>query len=554
MFRDRYEPGEVIGSGQCGRVFLAVDKKLNIKRAVKEITIGQKRGRTELSRTGAKAEFYFLRNLRHKCLPQILDIYEENDAVYIVMDYVEGVDLQTELAEKGAFPKKEVLKIGLCLCDILIYLHSQKEPVIYRDLKPANVIRTGEGEIKLVDLGACAKLGTSQSGVSIGSPKYAAPEQLRGDFSVASDIYSLGRTLEALLGGVKKSSPLGVVINRCTKNEPAERFSKVAQVKNALLFLQIPVVYGRVAAAIILAVFLGAAIIFGAKRSEGGGVNESLGTGQAQEGAETESGDGEDAGAESLCREDAATLVGRREGAGSGTGVKEGAEMPHGSEESPEAENTWKQEEESGLSSIACRLEQVSGSLNTGKESVTGLLEEKLLLEKIREEIDECLKEAEENKAEERREILMEELREYQIADLSMLSTICKLLGQRDKTAREGYFGKAADYIEELFEIKGVKERPVYRMKLSDFVYIKDELGQQKEALQYLEEWEREHPESGKEFYFAHACMLLKSAGNEQSLERLYRRMKDSREVREDFRYEEISRQIMSYLGGSEKS
>ena len=517
MFKDRYEPGEVIGCGASGRVFLAVDKKLNIKRAVKEISGGK----------GAGNEFYFLKSLRHNALPAILDIYEENGCVYIVMDHIEGVNLRELREREGPIGEPEVVSIAISLCDILGYLHGQKEPVVYRDLKPANIIRTPEGEIKLVDLGACAVYKEKGNlKLSVGSPRYAAPEQLAGGYSPLSDIFSLGKTMEALLPD-RVSYVLRLVISRCTRQEPERRFPDTVKVRAALEFAAFCLIfkkYFRVVMPVCLT--LGMVLMIAAwKAGVAGAVTEGPEAGGLTEaGALTE---GEALMEEKTLTEEKALTDPGRDPGNNGKAVPEARGGRVG---------------EGNLQEIKGILKEVSSQLSEGSQSVTGLLEKKLLLENIRDEINVYLSN------EENGEEMMEEMREYRIADLSMLSTICKLLGQKDASARKGYFGKAADYIEELISIKGVKERPVYRMKLSDLVYIKDELGQESEAIRYLQEWENEHPHSGKEFYFAHACMLLKKEGNEKALEELYEKMKDSGEVTEDFRYEEISRQIRAYL------
>lgn len=141
-----------------------------------------------------------------------------------------------------------------------------------------------------------------------------------------------------------------------------------------------------------------------------------------------------------------------------------------------------------------------------------------------------------------------EKAMEYKIENMAMLSTIYRLLGKKDIRARHMYYEKAERYIEELLDYPQVKESSLYRLKLSDLVNIKEEMGRPQEAIAYLEEWENENPDSGKELYFAHACLLLKEKGQKHKLEKLYKRMKKSKEVVKDYRFAEIARQIEKYL------
>ena len=150
-------------------------------------------------------EAYLLVDLSHPSLPKIHDHFEEGGRWYLVMDFIEGENLEKylEKAPGGRLPLKETLKIGMKLSHVLHYLHSHRPPIIFRDLKPTNVMRTPTGEIYLIDFGIARlfKAGQAQDTVSYGSVGYAAPEQFGKLTTPQSDIYSLGALLHQLLSG-----------------------------------------------------------------------------------------------------------------------------------------------------------------------------------------------------------------------------------------------------------------------------------------------------------------------------------------------------------------
>jgi len=150
-------------------------------------------------------EAYLLVDLSHPSLPKIHDHFEEGGRWYLVMDFIEGENLEKylEKAPGGRLPLKETLKIGMKLSHVLHYLHSHRPPIIFRDLKPTNVMRTPTGEIYLIDFGIARlfKAGQAQDTVSYGSVGYSAPEQFGKLTTPQSDIYSLGALLHQLLSG-----------------------------------------------------------------------------------------------------------------------------------------------------------------------------------------------------------------------------------------------------------------------------------------------------------------------------------------------------------------
>lgn len=205
IFDSKYKFIRELGRGGCGTVLLAENIMLGNVWAVKKIP---KNRETSIS---AHIEPLVLKRLNHPALPRICDVYDEDDYVYIVEDYIEGETLKHFLDTQGALSPERVLNIGLQLLNVLNYLHKLKpQPVIYRDLKPHNIIITKEDYIKLIDFGVSAVLNEknlSSDTIFIGTRGYSAPEVYNGNIpDCTADIYSFGITIFVLL----------------TQNEPEE--------------------------------------------------------------------------------------------------------------------------------------------------------------------------------------------------------------------------------------------------------------------------------------------------------------------------------------------
>src|SRR5260221_6676739 len=208
LIRQRYHVIAQVGKGGFGAVYKAEDNELgNRIVAVKEMS---QRGLTTQEIAEAadafKREALLLAGLMHPNLPRIYDHFFDVGRWYLVMDFIEGETLEGYLASSGKsyLPVEEVLDIGIQLCSVLYYLHTQQPPIIFRDLKPANVIRTANGHLYLIDFGIARhfKPGQAKDTVAFGSPGYAAPEQYgKAQTTPQSDIYSLGATLHQLLTG-----------------------------------------------------------------------------------------------------------------------------------------------------------------------------------------------------------------------------------------------------------------------------------------------------------------------------------------------------------------
>ncbi len=206
LLKRRYRIVARLGNGGFGAVYKAEDGQAgNRLVAVKEMNRG---GLTPLEIAGAaeafKREALLLAKLRHPSLPGIHDHFTEAGRWYLVMDYIEGETLEARFDRLGRLRVEEVLSIGMQLCEALNYLHNCQPPVIFRDLKPANIIVSPQGRIYLIDFGLARLFDPVQSTHSspVGSPGYAAPEQYESPQTTArADIYSLGATLHQLLTG-----------------------------------------------------------------------------------------------------------------------------------------------------------------------------------------------------------------------------------------------------------------------------------------------------------------------------------------------------------------
>jgi hypothetical protein len=198
----RYRIERFLAGGGMGRVYLARDQRLDDRQcAIKEVF-----DRFNDPEERARAIEYFhreagtLSQLKHPAIPAIVDRFGEGNCHYLVMDYIEGTNLEDEVAAQGGrLPESRVIEIARELCEVLTYLHSFHPPIIYRDMKPGNVILTPAGHAVLIDFGI-ARIFTPQGKATlIGTPGFAPPEQYAGQVDERSDLYGLAATLHYLL-------------------------------------------------------------------------------------------------------------------------------------------------------------------------------------------------------------------------------------------------------------------------------------------------------------------------------------------------------------------
>lgn len=209
MLKQRYRIIAKVGEGGFGAVYQAEDSEFGDRMvAVKEMSEEGLSPEEIVEASGSfKREAFLLANLVHPNLPSIYDYFTEQGHWYVVMDFIEGETLENHLnkASKGYLSVEDVLDIGMQLCAVLDYLHTRNPPIIFRDLKPANMMITPGGSVYLIDFGVARhfKPGKARDTVAFGSPGYAAPEQYgKAQTTRHADIYSLGVTLYQLLSGV----------------------------------------------------------------------------------------------------------------------------------------------------------------------------------------------------------------------------------------------------------------------------------------------------------------------------------------------------------------
>ena len=208
ILEERYYIKELIGQGGMSSVYLAQDYKLDTLWAIKEIYLDTDSG------LDLMAEPEILKRLKHPNLPRIVDIIQTSECIYIVEDYIEGTSLERLITPEGC-KEQDVIRWAKQLCDILIYLHNQKPyPIIYRDMKPSNIIIDPKGDAWLVDFGIAREFSVEKSNdtIHLGTRGYAAPEQYEAQTDERTDIYSLGVTLyHAVTGNSPKEPPYEIL-------------------------------------------------------------------------------------------------------------------------------------------------------------------------------------------------------------------------------------------------------------------------------------------------------------------------------------------------------
>ena len=241
----KYKILSEIGHGGMSVVYMAINEKANKTWAVKEV---RKDGRMDFNivRQGLMAEIDTLKRLKHPYLPSIVDVIEDDETFIIVMDYVEGRSLDKILEEHGVQQESVVVEWAKQLCDVLGYLHSRTPAIIYRDMKPANVMLKPDGTVTLIDFGTAKNYEINYGETTgIGTIGYAAPEQYIGSglgrTDARTDIYCLGMTLYHLLTGqdpcrnlisdtsIRAVNPalsrgLDSIIRKCAAHQPEDRY------------------------------------------------------------------------------------------------------------------------------------------------------------------------------------------------------------------------------------------------------------------------------------------------------------------------------------------
>lgn len=241
VFADRYRILCELGSGGMSIVYLAMDDRMNRQYAVK-IVRKEMNIDTDIVRNSLVSEASLLKQLYHPSIPNIHEIREESEYIYIIMDYIEGSSLESVIHECGPQSVENVLSWAQQLAEVLSYLH--KQGIIFRDMKPANVMLQPNGQLKLLDFGIAQQISRRISTdpydtVALGTLGFAAPEIYVGQYDVRSDIYALGMTLHYLLTGITPGrgeyfpakhwrpeipDALDAIINKCVQVNPEHRY------------------------------------------------------------------------------------------------------------------------------------------------------------------------------------------------------------------------------------------------------------------------------------------------------------------------------------------
>lgn len=228
VLKDRYELLSSLGEGGNGRVYLTRDRHLKQFAAAKAACKENPSAVEALER-----ECGILCGLHHPAIPRILDFFWEQDMVYLVMEFVEGRNLQ-ELSEQEVPDTARLYEWGIQICEILFYLHQEcQSPLIYRDLKPANLILGRDAKIHLVDFGSAVPFRDGRASEQhLGTIGFAAPEQYPSEdipLTCQADIYGLGATLKALAEGKLRPLWFTWILYKCMRTKPEKRYRSVIQ-------------------------------------------------------------------------------------------------------------------------------------------------------------------------------------------------------------------------------------------------------------------------------------------------------------------------------------
>ena len=264
VLQGRYRILGILGSGGMSTVYKAQDLRFpKVQRfcAVKEMlnTATDPRVRA-LMMQNFEREASILATLSHPAIPQVYDYFTEGDRAYLVTELIPGKDLEALLNEtEGFFPETQVVQWAIQICDVLTYLHTRRpQPIVFRDMKPSNLMLDDQGRIRLVDFGIAKVFQSGEKGTMIGTEGYSPPEQYRGVAEPRGDIYALGATLHHLLTkqdprleppftfhkrpihqyNPAVSAELQEIVSRALEYDIQKRFGSAEEMKRALLSLK----------------------------------------------------------------------------------------------------------------------------------------------------------------------------------------------------------------------------------------------------------------------------------------------------------------------------
>lgn len=248
----KYKILHKIGQGGMSKVWLAQDKNLNKLWAVKEISKKTAEYQATVNEKQTITEIELMKKLSHPALPRIVEVIDDKNSLCIVMDYIEGETLSNLLDMYGKQSEELVVPWMLEVCDILSYLHNQDPPIIYRDMKPSNIMINPDGHVKIIDFGIAREYkGDVGDTMPLGTRGFASPEHFTKHTDARSDIFCVGATMYMCLTGLDPSMPpykmvpirevdpslstgLEKIILKATRQNPDERYQTAEELASAL--------------------------------------------------------------------------------------------------------------------------------------------------------------------------------------------------------------------------------------------------------------------------------------------------------------------------------
>jgi len=261
---NRYMIQEVIGIGGMGAVYRARD--MHFPQVTKLVAVKEmyNQARDPLVRQtivqNFEREAHLLASLSHPSIPEIYDFFTFNERSYLVLEYINGKDLEAVISTNPGFlPEQALIQWMVEICDVLSYLHGhQPEPIIFRDIKPSNIMINQDNHVILIDFGIAKVFQVGQKGTMIGTEGYAPPEQYRGEATPQADIYALGASMHHALTrrdprleapftfgdrpiqqiNPSVSAALAGIVMKALNYNASQRFASAEEMKTALLSVQ----------------------------------------------------------------------------------------------------------------------------------------------------------------------------------------------------------------------------------------------------------------------------------------------------------------------------
>ena len=248
----KYRILALIGKGGMSKVWLAMDTNINKEWAIKEIDKNSVEYKKTVNEDKTLSEIEIMKKLDHPSLPRIVNVIDTSDTIYVIMDYIEGETLLKVLEAYGPQDQDMVAGWMLDVCDTLDYLHHQDPPIIYRDMKPSNIMLSQEGKIKIIDFGIAREFkGDRDDTLPLGTRGYASPEHFTKKTDARSDVYTVGVTMYQLLTGKDPADPpyeilplrevdpslssgLEKIIQKATMPDPEDRYQTIAEMADAI--------------------------------------------------------------------------------------------------------------------------------------------------------------------------------------------------------------------------------------------------------------------------------------------------------------------------------